>query len=120
MRVSQILYNKAHWIFETEETMEQLKSRFAPDITFVDITGRIDIQEGWNYDSETGEFSESVETVTKDTINAEYLPQFEELKQAYTAAQLVGDSASATAIQTDYQALIVKYNAAMEAVRSGE
>ncbi len=117
MRVAQILYDKAHWIFETDETMDELKARFTPDIVFVEIDS--DIQEGWDYDALTGEFSEPVEVVTKDDINAEYLPQFEALKQAYMAAQLVGDTVSAAAIQNDYQALIVKYNAAMEAVDNG-
>ena len=120
MRIAQLLYNKAHWIFETEETMEQLKARFVPDIIFVDITNYVDIQEGWDYDSKTGEFSEPVEVVTKDDINAEYLPQFEALQKAFAAAQLVGDTISATAIQSDYQALITEYNAAMEAATNGE
>ncbi|GAB0170557.1 hypothetical protein LSPCS325_39940 [Lysinibacillus sp. CTST325] len=52
MRIAQILYNKAHWIFEADE-----KPEFAPDIILVDITGRDDIQEGWDYDKATGEFT---------------------------------------------------------------
>lgn len=51
-RFAQILWDKAHWIFEAEE-----KPEYAPDIVLVDITGRNDIQEGWDYNSETGEFT---------------------------------------------------------------
>ncbi len=120
MRVAQILYGRAHWIFETDETMEQLKARFARDMIFADITEQSDIQEGWNYDSKTGEFSEPVEVVTKDTINTAYLPQFEALQKSYTAALLVGNTAGASAIQNDYQTLIMEYNTKMEAVEGGE
>ena len=120
MRVAQILYDKAHWIFATDETMEELKARFASDIVFADITNHTGIQEGWNYSSETGEFSEPVEAVTKDTINAAYLPQFEALQKAFAASQLVGDTVSAASIQNDYQTLIAEYNTAMEAVEDGE
>jgi len=52
MKFAQVLYNKAYWIFEAEE-----KPDFAPDIVLVDITGRDDIQEGWDYNEETGEFT---------------------------------------------------------------
>lgn len=50
-RFAQVLHGKSHWIFEADEMPE-----FAPDIVLVDITGRDDIQEGWDYNSETGEF----------------------------------------------------------------
>lgn len=52
-RFSQILHNKAHWIFGTAE-----KPEYAPNIFLVDITDKPDVQEGWDYDSETGEFTE--------------------------------------------------------------
>lgn len=54
-RFAQILWDRAHWIFEADEMPE-----FAPDIVLVDITGRDDIQEGWNYNKETGEFTAPV------------------------------------------------------------
>lgn len=117
MKVAQILYDKAHWIFETDDTMEQLRSRFAPNIVFVDVTDNTEVKEGWNYNAADGAFMEPA--ATKDMINAIYLPQFEALKQAYTAAQLVGDTVSATAIQSDYQALITEYNTTMEEVNNG-
>ncbi len=50
MRVAQILNGKAHWIFETDEMMDDLKSRFAADIVFVEVND--DIQEGWDWDGE--------------------------------------------------------------------
>ncbi|MFJ8102784.1 hypothetical protein [Lysinibacillus sp. NPDC096212] len=52
MRIAQILYNKAHWIFEADE-----KPEFAPDIVLVDITSKNNIQEGWDYNSKTGKFT---------------------------------------------------------------
>lgn len=52
MRYAQILNGKAHWIFDADE-----KPDFAPNIILVDITGLNDIQEGWDYDNETGEFT---------------------------------------------------------------
>ncbi|WP_054767336.1 hypothetical protein [Lysinibacillus parviboronicapiens] len=55
MRFAQILYDKAHWIFEADE-----KPEFAPNIVLVEITGRDDIQEGWDYNKETGEFTAPV------------------------------------------------------------
>jgi len=55
MKFAQILYDKAHWIFEADE-----KPDFAPNIILVDITGRKDIQEGWDYNSETGDFTAPV------------------------------------------------------------
>jgi len=52
MKFAQILYDKAHWIFEADE-----KPEFAPNIVLVDITGRDEIQEGWDYNSKTGKFT---------------------------------------------------------------
>ncbi|TKI70108.1 hypothetical protein FC756_08360 [Lysinibacillus mangiferihumi] len=52
MKFTQILYDKAHWIFEADE-----KPEFAPNIVLVDITSKPDVQEGWDYNRETGEFT---------------------------------------------------------------
>lgn len=51
-RYAQILWGKAHWVFEAEEAPE-----FAPDIVIVDITDNPEIQEGWDYNKETGKFT---------------------------------------------------------------
>ncbi|MCS1382714.1 hypothetical protein NXZ75_10970 [Lysinibacillus sphaericus] len=51
MKFAQVLYDKAHWIFEADE-----KPSFAPNIVLVDITSKPDVQEGWDYNSKTGEF----------------------------------------------------------------
>ena len=51
MKFAQILYDKAHWIFEADE-----KPEFAPNIVLVDITSKPEVQEGWDYNRETGEF----------------------------------------------------------------
>ncbi|RIJ65543.1 hypothetical protein [Rummeliibacillus sp. POC4] len=55
MKFAQILYNKAHWIFEAEE-----KPAFAPNIILVDITDKPDVQEGWYYNGDTVEFTKPV------------------------------------------------------------
>lgn len=53
---AQIQNNKAHWVFEAEE-----KPEFHESIVLVDITDfDPQPQEGWDYDSETGEFTEPV------------------------------------------------------------
>ena len=48
----QIHQGLAWWIFHAEE-----KPEYAPDIIIIDITGRDEIQEGWDYNSKTGEFT---------------------------------------------------------------
>lgn len=55
MKFAQILSKKVHWIFESET-----KPLFAPNIILKDITDRPDIQEGWDYNEETGEFTAPV------------------------------------------------------------
>ncbi|HWR42781.1 DUF4376 domain-containing protein [Sporomusa sp.] len=59
MRYAQILNNKAHWIFESNETLEEIYShRFSQEIVLVDITSNTGVKEGWDYDVSTGTFSE--------------------------------------------------------------
>lgn len=72
MKFAQILYDKAHWIFEADE-----KPEFAPNIILVDITERDDIQEGWDYNSETGEFTAPV---IPDPTPVEPTPTVEEMQ----------------------------------------
>ncbi len=59
-RYAQILWGKAHWVFEAEEVPE-----FAPDIIIVDITDKPEVQEGWDYNEETGKFTAPILTVTE-------------------------------------------------------
>jgi len=50
-RFAQILYDKAHWVFQSDETIDELRARFSPDCLFVDITAiSPQPQEGWAYD----------------------------------------------------------------------
>lgn len=51
----QIENSRVHWIFEAEE-----KPEFAPNIVLVEITGKDEIREEWDYDEATGEFTEPV------------------------------------------------------------
>ncbi|MBL3729271.1 hypothetical protein JIN86_06615 [Lysinibacillus sp. HST-98] len=88
MRFAQILYNKAHWIFEADK-----KPDFAPNIILVDITGKNHIQEGWDYNNKTGEFTAPVlqnpspieppptveEMQAQTLINTEYLITMNEM-----------------------------------------
>ena len=121
MRVAQIFEDKAHWIFTTDETLEEVQSRFSSECVFVDITD-IDAEEGWDYDADTGTFSEPTLTTEEqiEAVNDQYLPQFEALQQSYTAALLTGDTTSAAAIQTDYQTLLSEYNEEMGAITDDE
>lgn len=87
-KFAQIINSKIHWIFEADE-----KPEFALDIILIDITGVDDIQEGWDYKSETGEFippvvpapspieaPPSVEEMQAQTLlNTEYLVSRSEL-----------------------------------------
>ncbi|WP_324730222.1 hypothetical protein VO178_09355 [Lysinibacillus fusiformis] len=66
-RYTQILWGKAHWIFEAEEQLE-----FAPDIVIVDITDKPEVKEGWDFNPETEEFTAptfSVPEPTKETVD---------------------------------------------------
>lgn len=51
-RYAQILYGKVHWICESEEPRE-----FPPNLEFVEITDKTEVQERWNYDETTGKFT---------------------------------------------------------------
>ncbi|WP_432702486.1 hypothetical protein [Lysinibacillus sphaericus] len=88
MKFAQILYNKAHWIFEADE-----KPAFAPNIVLVDIISKPDVQEGWDYNRETGEFTAPIipeptqiepqptveEMQAQTLLNTEYLVSRSEL-----------------------------------------
>lgn len=87
MRFAQILYERAHWIFEYDKNPD-----FAPNIVLVDISGRNDIQEGWGYNSNTGEFAPPIiqepspnpqptleEMQAQTLLNTEYLVSHTEL-----------------------------------------
>ncbi|OEC01591.1 hypothetical protein GY31_12340 [Lysinibacillus sphaericus] len=87
-RYAQIVDNKAYWIFE-----EVKRPPYPDDLLFIDITGRNDIQEGWDYNSETGEFTAPVipeptpiepqptveEMQAQTLLNTEYLVSRSEL-----------------------------------------
>jgi len=72
MKFAQILYDRAHWIFDADE-----KPEFAPNIILVDITGRSDIQEGWDYNNKTGEFTAPI---IPEPIPGEPQPTLEEMQ----------------------------------------
>lgn len=73
MRFAQILYNKAHWIFEADE-----KPQFAQNIILVDITDKPEVKEGWDYDEVSGTFSEPVipEPTPQEPTETELLQEY--------------------------------------------
>lgn len=85
---AQILYGKAHWIFEAEEMPD-----YGPDIVLVEITDKPEVKEGWDYNPETGEFTEPIilepkpidprpsleEMQAQTLLNTEYLVSKSEL-----------------------------------------
>lgn len=59
-KYAQIIDNKVYWIIENEMTLDELYAhKFHSSIKFVDITGRNDIKEGWEFIG--GTFSEPPE-----------------------------------------------------------
>lgn len=68
MRIAQILHDKAHWIFEEEEIPSWPPDPEGNPIILVDITDRPEVQEGWEYDEETGEFTEPSYVEPEDII----------------------------------------------------
>jgi len=72
MKFAQILYDKAHWIFEADQ-----KPEFAPNIVLVDITSNSNVHEGWDYNKETGEFTAPI---IPDPIPDEPQPTLEEMQ----------------------------------------
>lgn len=60
---------------------------------------------------------------TKDQLlaqlDAEYVPQFQQLQQAWAAAQLDGNTALVNELQTEYQALKQEYQTKREEIING-
>ena len=73
MRFVQILYGKAHWIFDSNIVPE-----FAPNIKIVDITDKPEVQEGWDYNEQTGIFTEpkAVKSINPEPTEAQILMDF--------------------------------------------
>lgn len=87
-RYAQIVDNIAYWIFEEVE-----RPPYPDDLLFIDITDQHEVQEGWDYNSETGEFTAPVipeptpiepqptveEMQAQTLLNTEYLVSRSEL-----------------------------------------
>lgn len=56
--IVQILYDKAHYIFEAEEIPDWPPYPDGEEPLLVDITNTPEVREGWDYNHETGEFTE--------------------------------------------------------------
>jgi hypothetical protein len=77
-KYAQVLYGMAHWIFTSEESLDQLNQRFAPNMVFVDITNQPQVQEGWSHDG-TGFSAPGVPVPTTEEINAPLLAELSAL-----------------------------------------
>ncbi|OEC02087.1 hypothetical protein GY31_12135 [Lysinibacillus sphaericus] len=87
-RYAQFVDNKAYWIFEEVEIPP-----YPDDLLFIDITDQHEVQEGWDYNRETGEFTAPVipeptpiepqptveEMQAQTLLNTEYLVSRSEL-----------------------------------------
>lgn len=118
MRIAQILYGQAHWIFETNETIEQVRTRFAPGLVFVDITDRPEVQEDWNYDGKN--FTAPI--VSEEQQKASILYQIEvlESKQARAIREImlyVNDADNQDIFNTA-KAKLIDYEAQIKSLRS--
>jgi hypothetical protein len=60
MRIAQILHGKAHWIFEAPEIPNWPPDPQGNPIVLVDISDKPDVQEGWDYNADTGGFTSPV------------------------------------------------------------
>ena len=81
MKIAQILHNKAHWIFESDKFPSYPPSPNGEALLFIDISDKLNVNEGWEYNEETGEFTpptmdEPIPEVTlEDKINFIYYKQ---------------------------------------------
>jgi hypothetical protein len=55
-----ILYDKAHWIFEQDVVPEYPPTPEGDPIVVIDISNRLEVQVGWDYNSSTGTFTEPI------------------------------------------------------------
>lgn len=108
MKVAQIFNNKAHWIFETHETIKDVRGRFPSNLTFIDITG-LNVQEGWDYIG--GVFKnpneltpEQVQQQKYQSINSMYATKEEQILKAISQAQARGDTATVTKLNATFVA----------------
>lgn len=92
----QIVGNTAYWIFEAEE----LPPYPNPE-DFLNITGRDDIQEGWDYNEETGAFTAPV---VPDPTESEPVQTVEERLEQLEL------TAAHTQLQVDYIAFLTELN----------
>ena len=95
-RFVQIVGNTAYWIFEAEELPPYPNTE-----DFIDITDKPEVQEGYVYNSETGEFTAPV---VLDPTPIEPLPTVEERLEQLEL------TAAHTQLQVDYIAFLTELN----------
>ena len=60
MRIAQVLYNKAHYIFEADEIPNYPPDPEGNPIVLIDISNNTEIQEGWDFDVQTKSFKKPI------------------------------------------------------------
>ena len=100
-KFAQLLYGKAHWVFEADVMPE-----FAPDIVLKDITDLVpQPEEGWNYDPTTDTFTAPV--VPVQSLQDAQQVKVTELTLAYDQALAVGfmSTANGTSLLNGYTSI---------------
>jgi hypothetical protein len=81
-RYAQILYGKAHWIFEAEKMPEYPPDSDGNPVVVVDLAGRDEVQEGWDYNANTDKFTPPVVPEIEITLPLPPAPDNAEVMQA--------------------------------------
>ena len=63
MRFAMILWERAHWIYESDERPDWPPDPDGNPVLCIDISDKPEVQEGWGYDHKTEEFFEPFPTL---------------------------------------------------------
>ena len=102
--IAQILYDKVHYIFEAEEIPDWPPYPDGERPLLVDITHHIVVREGWDYNHETGEFTEPVYIPPdpEDYVEPEPIPP--------TQLDVIEEMIIENAIETDFRFTMLEMN----------
>lgn len=103
MRFAQISWDKAHWIFEAEDKLEWPPGPEGEPIVIVDVTAKPEVQEGWLFDAENGEFTAPPEPEPQPLPS---VPDFTPLSQPMAAEDTTALQAEVKALREQMSTLI--------------